>query len=89
MLTKTDIINWINCSLPSTTISKIEQLGSGHTFCQLVNLYYPNTIMASRINVKASNIADFLCNFKLLQIGLVKIGIERNFNIEKLSKGHF
>lgn len=85
MLTKTDIINWINSSLPSSNITKIEQLGNGYTFCQLINLYNPNTI--TRINVKASTIADFLGNFKLLQIALIKIGIERNFNIEKLSKG--
>ena len=62
--TKSELVQWINTNLPNVNLNKIEQLGNGSVYCQLMNLFCPNIIPAAKINLKAKTQVENILNFK-------------------------
>lgn len=75
-----EIIEWVN-DLLITSLTKIEQLGSGNIYCQILDAAYPDTIPLSKVKWHAYLEVDFLHNLKLLQTAFQKIGINKPFNV--------
>jgi RP/EB family microtubule-associated protein len=67
-------------------LMKIEQLGSGAVYCQVFDSIFPQVIPMGRINWKANVWNEFVANFKILQQGFDKIGIEKEIPVNKLIK---
>lgn len=80
-----DILKWIN-DLLQINISKIEQLGSGAVYCQILDSMYPGKVNLSKVNWKAKTEYDFIQNLKILQQSFIKLGIQRHIEVEKLCK---
>lgn len=74
------ILEWIN-DLLITHVTKIEQLGSGNIYCQILDAAYPDRIPLSKVKWGAYLEVDFLHNFKILQVALAKIGIKKPFDV--------
>ena len=75
-----EILDWINNTL-DLNIHCIEQLGTGAVYCQLVDAYKSNTIQMERVNFQALNDYEFVNNFKVLQKGFMKLGIDKPIEV--------
>ncbi|KAL4500671.1 hypothetical protein ABPG72_003095 [Tetrahymena utriculariae] len=85
---KSEILNWIN-TLLQLNLTKIEQLGTGSVYCQIIDVLYPGTVKMNRINWKARNEWEFIVNLKYLQQAFQKNNIKKYIEIEKLSKAKY
>ena len=75
-----EIINWIN-DLLHITITKIEQLGSGNIYCQLLDAAYPSKVSLTKVKWNASLEIDYLYNFKILQSCFEHLGINKHIDV--------
>ncbi len=75
-----EIINWIN-DLLKISITKIEQLGSGNIYCQLLDAAYPSKVPLTKVKWNASLEIDFLYNFKILQNSFEHLGINKHIDV--------
>ena len=82
---KSDLIGWVNSTL-SLEITKIEQLGTGAAYCNLIDAMFPGKVAMQRVNWKARNEWEFINNYKILQQAFAKCKIQKYIDIEKLSK---
>lgn len=85
---KGDLISWVN-TLLELEISKIEQLGTGAVYCQIVDAMFPGKVAMQRINWLAKNEWEFINNYKILQQAFAKCKIQKHIDIEKLSKSKY
>jgi RP/EB family microtubule-associated protein len=69
-------------------VTKIEQLGSGSVYCQVIDVIHPGKVTMNKINWKAKHDYEFIANLKILQNAFDKIGIKRYVEVHKhLFKG--
>lgn len=79
------IIDWINDTL-LLNISSIEQLGTGAVYCQLLDSVFPQRVPLYKVNWKARLPYEIISNYKILQAAFHHLGIEKEFDVERLSK---
>jgi len=77
---RSEILDWINQTL-KLALTKIEQLGSGAVYCQLLDNCFPAQIPMQRLNWKAKNEYDFIQNLKVLQQVFIKLNIQRYIEV--------
>ena len=51
-MSRGELLNWLN-DLLKINLTKIEQLGTGAAYCQLIDVLYPSKIPISKVNWKA------------------------------------
>jgi RP/EB family microtubule-associated protein len=69
-------LDWVN-SLLSVDLTKIEQLGAGNVYCQILDAAYPEKVPLNKVKWNAFLEVDFLHNFKVLQITFERLGINK------------
>ena len=71
------------CKTPTIqlNLTKIEQLGSGAVYCQVIDVIHPGKVSMSKVNWKARNDYEFINNLKVLQNAFDKIGIKRHVEV--------
>ena len=82
---KAELLAWVNSALALDVI-RIEELGTGAVYCQLVDAMFPGKVAMNRVNWKARNEWEFLTNLKILQQSFLKCRIHKHIEIEKLAK---
>ena len=82
---RTEILKFIN-DLLQLNVTKIESLGQGAVYCQIIDAMFPGKVALSKVNWKAKLEWEFVNNLKVLQTAFTKIGIKRVIEVEKLSK---
>ncbi|CAD8089565.1 unnamed protein product [Paramecium sonneborni] len=85
---KKELVQWINETF-KLTITQLETLGTGSTFCQIFEYLYPNSIQANKIIWKANKETDYIKNFKTLADALTKLNIQKQLDIQSLSKAKY
>lgn len=85
---KGELLTWVNDML-KLNLTKIQQLGTGAVYCQILDVMYPGKIAMQRVNFAASNEWQFINNLKILQLGFSKCKILKYIDIEKLSKSKY
>ena len=75
------ILNWINDTL-LLNLQKIEQLGSGNVYCQLLDAAYPERVPLYKVKWDARLETDFLHNFKILQASFEFLGLEKRIEVD-------
>lgn len=73
-------MDWIN-HLIITNVTKIEQLGAGNIYCQLLDAAYPNHVPLTKVKWHAYLETDFLFNFKILQTSFSQLGVKKIFDV--------
>ncbi|CAD8059127.1 unnamed protein product [Paramecium primaurelia] len=85
---KNELVKWINETF-KLTITQLETLGTGSTFCQIFEYLYPNTIQGNKIIWKANKENDYIKNFKTLADAFTKLNIQKQLDIQSLSKAKY
>ena len=65
------------CILLQLNLTKIEQLGSGAVYCQIIDVVHPGKVAIGKVNWKAKNDYEFIQNLRILQDSFKAIGIKR------------
>ena len=65
-------------------LTKIEMLGSGAVYCQLMDIIYPGHIAMNKVNWKAKLEYEFISNWKILQQAFIKLKIGRMIEVKKI-----
>uniref|UniRef100_A0A8C8TH76 Microtubule-associated protein RP/EB family member 1 n=1 Tax=Peromyscus maniculatus bairdii TaxID=230844 RepID=A0A8C8TH76_PERMB len=73
-----DMLAWINESL-QLNLTKIEQLCSESAYCQFMDMLFPGSILEH----------EYIQNFKTLQAGFKRKGVDKIIPVDKLVKGNF
>jgi microtubule-associated protein, RP/EB family len=81
---RNDLLRWIN-SLLGSDYDRIEQLGTGAAYCQIINMIYGDLCM-KRVRFDANQESQYIQNFKILQGAFDKHGIEKGIAVERLIK---
>ena len=84
-MSRGELLNWLN-DLLQTNLSKIEQLGTGAIYCQLIDVLYPKQLPLGKVNWKAKFDYEYVSNFKILQQTFNKLGILKHIEVERLIK---
>jgi len=87
-MSRHDLLCWINDSLV-TNYSKIEEMCSGAAYCQLMDMLFENCIPIKKVKFQAKLEHEFIANWKVLQNGFKKVGIDKTVVVDKLVKGKF
>lgn len=68
------------------SIFRVEQLGSGAIYCQLFDAIHPKVIKMGKVNWKAKREYEFVGNFKVLQFGFQRVGVDKSIPVMELVK---
>ncbi|KAL4508447.1 hypothetical protein ABPG72_003751 [Tetrahymena utriculariae] len=82
---RSEILKFIN-DLLGLNVTKIESLGQGAIYCQILDAMFPGKVPLQKVNWKAKLDWEFVNNLKVLQTAFTKLGIKRVIEVEKLSK---
>lgn len=63
---RNEIIKWINTTL-KINIEKVEQLGTGAAYVQLLDIIYPGDVPFQKVNWNAKLEYESVHNFKIVQ----------------------
>jgi RP/EB family microtubule-associated protein len=87
-LSRHEMLQWINDSL-QTNYNKIEQLCSGAAYCQFMDMLFENCVPIKKVKFQAKLEHEYIANWKLLQTGFKKVGVDKIIPVDKLIKGRF
>ncbi|KAM4891416.1 microtubule-associated protein RP/EB family member 1 isoform 2-T3 [Sylvia borin] len=84
-LSRHDMLAWINESL-QLTLTKIEQLCSGAAYCQFMDMLFPGSVALKKVKFQAKLEHEYIQNFKVLQAGFKRMGVDKIIPVDKLVK---
>mmetsp|Transcript_21663 Transcript_21663/g.55568 ORF Transcript_21663/g.55568 Transcript_21663/m.55568 type:complete len:1179 (+) Transcript_21663:358-3894(+) len=84
---KNELLEWAN-RLLELQLTRLEQFASGAVYCQLFDAYHTGKLNMAKVNFAAVFDYEFVTNYKQLQIGLNKMEVDKNIDVERLIKGH-
>ncbi|XP_006030544.1 microtubule-associated protein RP/EB family member 1 isoform X1 [Alligator sinensis] len=87
-LSRHDMLAWINESL-QLTLTKIEQLCSGAAYCQFMDMLFPGSVALKKVKFQAKLEHEYIQNFKILQAGFKRMGVDKIIPVDRLVKGKF
>ncbi|XP_022533324.1 microtubule-associated protein RP/EB family member 1b isoform X3 [Astyanax mexicanus] len=87
-LSRHDMLAWINESL-QMNLTKIELLCSGAAYCQFMDMLFPGCVPLKKVKFSAKLEHEYIHNFKLLQAGFKRMGVDKIIPVDKLIKGKF
>lgn len=87
-LSRHDMLAWVNDCLQSN-FAKIEELCTGAAYCQFMDMLFPGSVPMKRIKFKTNLEHEYMQNFKILQAGFKKMGVDKIVPIDRLVKGRF
>lgn len=82
------MLAWINESL-QVNLTKIEHLCSGSAYCQFMDMLFPGSVTLKKVKFLAKLEHEYIQNYKMLQAGFKKMGIDKIIPVDKLVKGKF
>lgn len=88
LISRDRLIAWINGRL-DTNLTSFEDLSTGEAYCKLLCTLRPGSLPLRKVRRGAKSEHDRMLNFKLLQRGLDKARLRREFRIEALIAGRF
>jgi len=87
-LSRHDMLAWVNDCLKSS-FGKIEELCTGAAYCQFMDMLFLNSVPLKRVKFKTNLEHEYIQNFKILQAGFKKMGVDKIVPIDRLVKGRF
>ncbi|ELK33855.1 Microtubule-associated protein RP/EB family member 1 [Myotis davidii] len=87
-LSRHDTLAWINESL-QLNLTKVEQLCSGAAYCQFMDMLFPGSIALKKVKFQTKLEHEYIQNFKILQAGFKRMGVDKIIPVDRLVKGKF
>ncbi|XP_015836823.1 microtubule-associated protein RP/EB family member 1 isoform X3 [Tribolium castaneum] len=87
-LSRHDMLAWVNECLQSS-FGKIEELCTGAAYCQFMDMLFPGSVQLKRVKFRTNLEHEYIQNFKILQAGFKKMGVDKIIPVDKLIKGRF
>jgi RP/EB family microtubule-associated protein len=87
-LSRHDMLAWVNECLQSN-FGKIEELCTGAAYCQFMDMLFPGSAQLKRVKFRTNLEHEYIQNFKILQAGFKKMGVDKIIPVDKLIKGRF
>jgi len=87
-LSRNELIGFINDCL-ELNYTKVEQMGSGAAYCQMIHILWPNKLPIKKVKFDAKLEHVFINNWKILQDSFKNLHIDKDVPIQKLVKGRF
>lgn len=84
-VSKPVLLDFFNTEL-QLSITKIEQLGTGSVYCQIIDKIFPGTFNIGAVKWGAKFDYEFVENYKILNNAFRKNGIQKNLEVDKLVK---
>ena len=84
-VSKTVLLSWMNEDF-QLNLNKIEQLGTGAVYCQILDKIYPGTFNMSGVKWGAKFDYEYHDNYKVLNNAFRKNGVMKNLDVDKLVK---
>jgi len=85
---RNELLNWLN-ELLQLGYSKVEQVASGASHCQVMDAIYPGKVPLHKVNFNARFEYEYVKNYKVLQEIFNKVGIDRFIDVQKLIKAKY
>ncbi|KAH7099167.1 calponin homology domain-containing protein [Auriculariales sp. MPI-PUGE-AT-0066] len=82
---RTELVQWVN-DLLQINYTKIEQLGTGAAYCQIIDSIYGARHPMARVKMNAKLDYEYLQNYKILQNHFKAHKIDKPIPVERLSK---
>nr|CAD7440364.1 unnamed protein product [Timema bartmani] len=73
----------------SSNFTKIEELCTGAAYCQFMDMLFPGSVVLKKVKFKTNLEHEYIQNFKILQSGFKKMGVDKVIPVDKLIKGRF
>ncbi|XP_035663898.1 microtubule-associated protein RP/EB family member 1-like [Branchiostoma floridae] len=87
-LSRHEMVSWVNDSL-QLKYAKIEDLCTGAAYCQFLDMLFENCVPIKKVKFDAKLEHEYIQNFKILQEGFKKTGVDKIIPVDKLVKGGF
>ena len=87
MESRNDLLHWVNILL-QIGYTKIEQMGSGAAYCQIMDVIY-HDVPLTKVNCDAIHEYEYVNNFKILQGVFSQHNVTKTIPIERLVKSKF
>ncbi|KAJ2501762.1 microtubule integrity protein mal3 [Coemansia sp. RSA 1972] len=87
MGSRQELIGWVN-GLLQTNYSKVEQLGTGAAYCQIIDSVYGD-VRLERVKFNANQEYEYVENFKILQNAMTKHKMDKPIDPPRLVKCRF
>jgi len=87
-LSRHDMLAWVNEAMQSR-YAKIEELCSGASYCQFMDLLFPGSVPMKKVKFNAKQEHEFINNFKVLQASFKKMSVDKVVPVDRLVKGKF
>jgi len=85
---RNELLNWLN-DLLQLGYTKVEQVASGASHCQVMDAIYPGKIPLHKVNFNAKFEYEYVKNYNVLQEIFNKVGIDRFIDVQKLIKAKY
>jgi len=73
----------VNLNL-SSHIRRVEELGTGAAYCQLLDILFPGQVPISRVKFDPKQESDCLDNFKIICSTFTKLSIDKSVDVDRL-----
>ncbi|KAJ2898439.1 microtubule integrity protein mal3 [Coemansia aciculifera] len=87
MSSRNDLLSWVN-ELLQTNYTKVEQLGSGAAYCQIIDSVYGD-VRLDRVKFNANQEYEYAENFRILQNAMTKHRVDKPIDPSRLIKCRF
>ncbi|OUC47986.1 clathrin adaptor complex small chain [Trichinella nativa] len=87
-LSRHEMLNWVNDCLQSA-FTKVEQLCTGTAYCNFMDMLFPGSVALRKVKWSTKLEHEYIQNFKVLQEGFLKMGVNKVVPVDKLIKGKF
>uniref|UniRef100_A0A452FGX8 Calponin-homology (CH) domain-containing protein n=1 Tax=Capra hircus TaxID=9925 RepID=A0A452FGX8_CAPHI len=64
-------------------------INSGAAYCQFMDMLFPGSIALKKVKFQAKLEHEYIQNFKILQAGFKRMGVDKIIPVDKLVKGKF
>jgi len=83
-----ELLKWLNDFLEAS-YKKVEEVCSGIAYLQIMDAIYPGKVPLAKVKWDAKTEYDYIANFTLLQTVFENVGLDKQMDIPKLTKGKF
>lgn len=87
-VSRSELLAWVNHVL-DLSLAKVEQCSNGAVYCQIIDACHPGMVQMKRVNWSARDEHQCVPNYKVLQQGFDKVGIQRHIEVNKLVRGKY